>query len=310
MATSLNDPKHIVLGDERCRFRPLNGGGLRMVLRLTMLCNLACPHCLATEHRDVAELTTKEWLTLIMQFPDLHIKKVLLTGGEPLLRDDILTIIDALSCADITTDLNSNLQRTDRDSIRDLKHAGISEISVSLEGPEDIHDHMHGRVGSFARLIDAIGWAAENGIPVDTSCCLTMENYEHITDLINIMETLPVRSLTFSRLLPIGHGYHSRQALTQEQLNRCYQLIQSQVTSGTPIPIRATGLLGAPQQIDCGRGNSLIAITPDGTLMGCVLSDDNPCVAHPLEVGLQQALEILRKELFRRQYALCWQDGI
>lgn len=309
MAPGMNKREISVAGDERCRFRPIKGGGLRMVLRVTMKCDLACPHCLAAKRKGYAELATRQWLTLISQFPGIGVEKVLLTGGEPLLRDDIVTIVEAISHVGIQADLNSNLQRMDLGLIRELKQAGLSEISVSLEGPEEVHDRMHGRIGSYARLIEAINWAAENNIPVDTSCCLTKDNYNHIVDLINIAGKLPVRSLTFSRLLPIGHGYGSRLTLTQEQLNACYDSIQREMVSGAPIPIRVTGLLGAPRQKDCERGTSLIAISPDGRLLGCVLTEDNPSIQDPLKTGLRPALEYLRGDLSKHQFAQCWQEG-
>lgn len=305
----MNSPGYRFPKDERCRFRPINPGGLRMVLRVTMRCDLACPHCLSAGKRDGAELGTEEWLTLIRQFPDIEVIKVLLTGGEPLLRTDIVRFVEVLNQSGIATDLNSNLQTMTRSLMQDLKRAGLSEISVSLEGPEEVHDRMHGRPGAYARLIKAVDWAERTGISVDASCCLTRENHHHAADLIEMARELPIRSLTFSRLLPVGHGLAFRQTVTQDHLNKCYRLIQDAAASGESIPIRATGLLGAPRPADCGRGDSLVAMGPDGTLLGCVLSDDNPRIPHPLDVGLLPAWRVLRKELADGAYALCWKDG-
>jgi MoaA/NifB/PqqE/SkfB family radical SAM enzyme len=293
--------------DERCRFRPVAGGGLRMVLRLTMRCDMACPHCLSMWGAGRAELLTENWLLLMMQFPSIGARKVLLTGGEPLLRTDIVRLVDALATAGLIVDLNSNLQRMTRALMQDLKGAGLSEISVSLEGPEDVHDSVRGRPGAYGKLIEAMGWAEEAGIGIDAACCLTQQNCGAILDLIDLVGSLPIRSLTFSRLLPIGHGHAARQALTQEQLGQCYRLIRGE--AGKSIPIRATGLLGAPRQSDCGRGNSLLAMAPDGCLVGCILSNDNPCVPHPLQTGLQAAVQALRQQFANGRHALCWQDG-
>ena len=295
-------------GDERCRFRPLTGGGLRMVLRLTLRCDLACPHCLAPKKKDGLELTTKQWKTLISQFSEIYVKKVLLTGGEPLLRLDLLEIVQTLGNIGIQTDLNSNLQRMDLDLIRNFKRAGLSEISVSLEGPEEIHDRMHGSQGAYRKLIQAIEWAASVEIPVDASCCLNLHNYQYVETFIRSAEALPIRSLTFSRLLPIGHGNKSQQNLTQQQLDACYQRIQHEITSGASTPIRLTGLLGAPRPNDCERGRSLAGISPDGSLLACVLTEDNPRISHPLKIGLKHALSLLQEKLDKRCYALCWQE--
>ena len=279
-----------------------------MVLRLTLRCDLACPHCLASKKKDSSELTTEQWKTLISQFSEIGVKKVLLTGGEPLLRTDLLEIVQALGNLGIHTDLNSNLQRMDLDLMRNLKRSGLSEISVSLEGPEEIHDRMHGSPGSYRQLIQAIDWAARVEIPVDASCCLNLDNYLYIKEHIKTAEVLSIRSLTFSRLLPIGHGNKSQQNLTQDQLDACYQLIHHEMTKEASIPIRLTGLLGPPRLSDCERGRSLAGISPDGHLLACVLTKDNPSVPHPLKIGLKQALTTLNEELTRQPFALCWQE--
>lgn len=293
--------------DERCRFRPIQSGGLRVVLRVTMRCDLACPHCLASARQGGDELETGEWLALFRQFPEIGATKVLLTGGEPLMRPDIVRFVEALSQAGIASDLNSNLQRMTPSLMHELQKAGLSEISVSLEGPAQVHDRMHGKPGAHAQLVDAIGWADQAGIGVDASCCLTQENCAYVEDLVDKVTSLPIRSLTFSRLLPIGHGFASRQAVSQPDLDGYYTLIR-QIAAHSPIPIRATGLLGAPRPADCGRGRSLLAIAPDGQLLGCALSDDNPRVPHPLEAGLKAAWDRLREALESGSYALCWQE--
>jgi len=294
--------------DEPCRFRPA-GDRLRVVLRLTMRCDLACPHCLAAEANGKGEMDTGRWLNVIDQFPSIGAGKVLLTGGEPLLRDDLVALVEACSRAGAISDLNSNLQRMTPTLMRDLRAAGLSEISVAVEGPADTHDRMRGRQGAFARLLQAIEWAHQLDIPVDASCCLVAENRAHIEHLIETAAALPIRSLTFSRLLPIGHGAKVRGALTQEALLACHERIRSQVDAGSPIPVRITGLLGPPRQADCGRGRSLVAIAPDGQLLACALSADNPRVPHPLEAGLRQAWEELRRKLGERPHALCWGNG-
>jgi MoaA/NifB/PqqE/SkfB family radical SAM enzyme len=295
--------------DERCRFRPIKGGGLRVVLRLTMRCDLACPHCLATGASDGVELTTGQWLELIEQFPEIDARKVLLTGGEPLLRNDLVSMVEALFRIGLASDLNSNLQKMTMTLMRDLKQAGLSEISISLEGSEEVHDRMHGCSGAYARLLQALEWANRFGVPVDASCCLTQENSSSVDELMETVGALPIRSLTFSRLLPIGHGKGALQGLSQARLDKCGALIQKKVQAGLSVPVRVTGLAGPPQLKDCGRGNSLLAMTADGRLLGCVLTDDNPSVPHPLEVGLRAAWDRLQQKLAHGKYALCWTEG-
>jgi MoaA/NifB/PqqE/SkfB family radical SAM enzyme len=296
------------LEDERCRFRPLKQAGLRVVIRLTYACDLACSHCLVDADGRTHELGTAEWLRLLAELPDIGAAKVLLTGGEPLLRHDLPKIVYRVSTLGIPVDLNSNLQRATSPILQDLRRSGLTELSTSLEGPPEVHDRMRGQAGAFAQTIRAIQWATDLGIEVDLACCLTRENLPHVGELLRIVKNLPVKSLTLARLLPVGHGRASRRGLAQNQLSRIYREVQQRVSREALLPVRMVGLLHPPEEPDCLRGESLIGIRPDGGLQGCVLAGENPVdVEHPLAVGLARSYRDLRHKLAVRGYRLCWQ---
>jgi MoaA/NifB/PqqE/SkfB family radical SAM enzyme len=282
-------------------------GGLRVVIRLTHACDLACPHCLVESRTRDHELDTPAWLALLDGLPKLGTSKVLLTGGEPLLRDDLPVLVRSISAMGIPVDLNSNLYSLDLARLQELRQAGLTELSVSLEGPRAVHDRLHGKPGAFEQCVRGIQWGADLGIQVDVACCVTGENIEHLEELLAILRGLPVQSLTVSRLLPIGHGRKSRNHVPQERLTRLHAWLIRSVLPEYPLPIRVVGLLNPPQQGDCLRGRSLVGITPDGILQGCVLASGNPNdLPHPLEVGLQRTYEFLQQALASREYPLCW----
>jgi len=292
---------------EKCRFRPLKGEGVRVVIRLTCACDLACPHCLVEKRTRDEELSTVQWKALLRDLPSIGAKKVLLTGGEPLLRDDLAEIVEYISTMGIPVDLNSNLQRMTREKLWELHDAGLTEISVSLEGPERVHDRAHGAAGAFAQLLRAIGWAAGMGIPVDGSCCVTSDSLGSMDELLRLAGSLPFASFTFSRLLPAGHGRGAGNGVSPGELARLYDRLAGE--RALTFPVRLTGFHGPPGDGDCMRGKSLIGITPAGEVVGCVLTGDNPPeVPHPLESGLGGALEALRKGLGERDYRLCWSE--
>lgn len=295
--------------DERCRFRELKGPGRRVVIRLTNRCDLACPHCLvgADLYRNDGELNFAEWTRLLAELDRIGARKVLLTGGEPLLNEDILHLVGFVSGMGIPIDLNSNLQRMSPELMRDLHHAGLTEISVSLEGPEQVHDRMHGKRGAFFQTIQAIAWAAMLGIQVDASCCLTVDNVDHMDELLDLVETLPIQSFTISRLFPIGHGVQSlHKGLPQSRLTQLYHEWTKGWVQQAKKPIRLVGLLNCPQPGDCERGQSLVGITPGGDLVPCVLTDDHPPgIPHPLNVGLARSISELEIKLSEKEYKIC-----
>ncbi len=136
--------------DERCRFRSTARPGLRLVARLTERCNLHCPHCLASAGGASRDLPLADWQAILAEAPRLSVIKVLLTGGEPLLFEGLVELTAYLTSLGIGTDLNSNLWGMTPGLAAALAHAGLIEASVSLEGPAEVHDAMHGAAGARA----------------------------------------------------------------------------------------------------------------------------------------------------------------
>ena len=309
MAALESTSRREFIPDERCRFRRLKGPGKRVVIRLTYRCDLACPHCLVGTnlYRNDGELNFSEWARLLAELDHIGARKVLLTGGEPLLHGDVVRLVGFVSGMGIPVDLNSNLQRMSPALMRELHQAGLTEISVSLEGPEQIHDRMHGKRGAFSQTIQAIAWAAALGIQVDASCCLTVDNVNHIDKLLGLVATLPIQSFTISRLFPIGHGRHSQhKGIPQSRLTQLYHEWTQSWVQQAPKPIRLVGLLNCPQPGDCERGRSLVGITPGGELVPCVLTDDHPPgIPHPLHVGLTEAIAEMNRKLAEKEYKIC-----
>jgi MoaA/NifB/PqqE/SkfB family radical SAM enzyme len=241
--------------------------------------------------------------------PGIGVRKVLLTGGEPLLYANVAELTRTIADQGVTVDLNSNLQRMDDRMLADLQAAGLSEISASIEGPEAIHDRMHGRVGAYRRTVAAIRKAADRGIRVDVSCCVTADNVDHLGALVALLDSLPIASLTVSRLFPIGHGLRSSAALTAERLRDIHRGLATHVILARRYPIRLVGLLGLPSPNDCDRGRSLIGLSPLGELQACVLCAEHPALAsRPLESGLDVALQELRENVALHSYPLCCRE--
>jgi MoaA/NifB/PqqE/SkfB family radical SAM enzyme len=296
--------------DERCRFRPISDGGLRVVIRLTCRCDLACPYCLVGGHYPGRELEFSAWKRILAGLPAVNARKVLLTGGEPLLHHDLADLVALISGMGIAVDLNSNLQQMTRARMEALRAAGLTEISTAIEGPPALHDRARGMAGAFARTAEAITWATGLGIQVDASCCLSSANLPCLDELLEQMQAWPLQSFTVSRIFPIGHGARRHgHSISQEELSKAYFRLAGYWMPRSRMPLRVVGLLGHPRPDDCQRGVSLIGVAPDGRLLACVLMGDQPDgLPHPLDAGLAASVAALRERLGRTQYPLCWEE--
>ena len=147
---------------------------------VTDRCNYKCVYCrTGSEGAQYAELPLAEYLRIISVFVDLGIEKVRLTGGEPLLRKDIVRLVAQLS--ELRTSANGRLDlaiTTNGHLLAEmaapLAQAGLSRITVSMDAVES---HTFARItrvpGSFEKVLAGVRAAQREGLgPVKVNCVL------------------------------------------------------------------------------------------------------------------------------------------
>ncbi len=168
--------------EDRCdRLRDSHGRIISdLRVSITDRCNYKCVYCRTGEvGAQYAELTTAEYLRLIGVFVSLGIEKVRLTGGEPLLRRDLPTIVRQLSALrtvsggrlDIAVTTNGHLLD---DLARPLREAGLSRVTVSMDAVDQATFERITRIpGSFPAVVRGIRAARLAGLgPVKINCVL------------------------------------------------------------------------------------------------------------------------------------------
>jgi cyclic pyranopterin phosphate synthase len=144
-------------------------------ISVTDRCNFRCTYCMPKEvfGRDFAFLQRDELLTfeeiarLARHFVAMGVRKVRLTGGEPLLRRDLERLIAQLAAIDGLDDiaLTTNGSLLTREKARALKAAGLERITVSLDSLDDATFRAMNDVGfPVSRVLEAIDAAAEAGL--------------------------------------------------------------------------------------------------------------------------------------------------
>lgn len=170
-------------------------------IRVTEQCNQNCTYCIDDYDRKGVPPPSKEQLfTLIDEFAELGTRHITLVGGEPLLRDDIVDIIQHIKKHNIHCSLTTN-GRLINQRIEILQHLDL--LSISLDGDRQEHDAYRGE-GSHAAAIHALQLAREHNVPVLIICTVTNKTDHQLKYLINLIEKYHCR-LTFEVLNPIFH---------------------------------------------------------------------------------------------------------
>ncbi|MCL0094968.1 radical SAM protein [Dehalococcoidia bacterium] len=126
-------------------------------LGVTDNCNAKCVTCLHWRYKSFNELSLDEIDTVLTQSKELGILHVILTGGEPTLREDLHEIVrkaSALKFEEILLLTNGLLLTEDR--VQKLLAAGLTSVTVSLDGLEERNDSIRGVKGYFDKAISAL----------------------------------------------------------------------------------------------------------------------------------------------------------
>ena len=136
-------------------------------ISLTERCQCHCVHCYARgrEEERLKELDTAEVHSLIDQGRRLGAAYVVFSGGEPLLRKDIVELVAYAHKKGLITRINTNgLLFTPENTAR-LKKAGLTQAGVSIDDPDpETHDRLRGLPGGYAKTLEGIRNLKENGI--------------------------------------------------------------------------------------------------------------------------------------------------
>lgn len=253
------------VADRTCRFRRIDSDGFRLAFEVTRRCDLSCDHCFVQPGRQ--HPTTGEVTDLIRQGGQLRCRKLIVTGGEPLLRQDLEQIITAAVEEGMLVDLNSNLFSLTPKRTGALKAAGLQEASVSLYGGRQMHDELTRKKGAFDRALQGIEMLREADITVDVHGAVWNGMLPYIDDLVETARRYGVSSISFFRLLPAETRHWSGRELCPED---ALEAVERARTSSS-IPIRTVGLL-PPERGECVMGNGIYGLGADLRLSPCLLS--------------------------------------
>ena len=158
---------------------------------LTRACMLACKHCRAKAQRkrNVNELKTEECFDVVDQLKKFGRPNpiLIITGGDPLLREDLYEIVEYASSNDFRVAIAfSGTDLATKNKLAKLKRAGVARVAISIDGSNaDVHDNFRGVRGTFDMSMKILENAKAVGIPIQINTTVTNHN---IYDLPNIMK--------------------------------------------------------------------------------------------------------------------------
>ncbi len=203
--TPPHQPKMTGHGDEKDGIP-----ALRLVAwETTRNCNLNCVHCraAATCGPYEGELDTQAAFALLDQIAEVAKPIIILTGGEPLLRDDIFDIAKYGHDKGMRMVMAPNGTLVDQEMAKKMAASGIQRISVSLDGSTAAsHDTFRGVEGAYAGALQGIQNAKDAGIEFQINTTITKSNLDQIPKILSLAESLGAVAHHIFLLVPTGRG--------------------------------------------------------------------------------------------------------
>ena len=183
---------------------------LRMIAwEVTRGCNLACVHCRASAERGPypGELTTQECFRIMDGVNSINKPVIILTGGEPLLREDIFDLARYGSSKGFRMVMATNGTLITEETIRAMKESGIQRISISLDGPNpETHDAFRKVKGAFEGSLRGIDLAKKGDLEFQINTTITQLNLYLIGDILQLAVDLGAVAHHIFLLVPTGRG--------------------------------------------------------------------------------------------------------
>ncbi len=252
-----------------------------VTMAVTQQCNARCVHCSAYRRSSARSLTTEEWCSVVDQCAALGMTDLIITGGEPLLRPDLETIIRRIVDNDCVADLFTNGSLLTRENLRMLKGAGCDTIFVSLDSPyAEEHDALRGVPGLHQAAVEGIRRAVEMGMAVGISTYMGKEQVRrgYHYKYVEMAKQLGVRELTIFDLVPTGKLIKNDELiLTDAEREEVRKIHESQWKDRKGPRVCYMAHVNDPHIMGCFGVKWQIHITHNGFV--------TPCDFNPLHFG-------------------------
>jgi len=199
-----------------------------VVWNTTRACNLRCVHCYASavNQSQEKELTTEQGYTLIEDMAAYGVPVILFSGGEPLLRADLMELVRFASDRDIRAVLSTNGTLIDEQTAIQLRDAGIAYVGISLDGLEKVNDRFRGVKGSFAAALNGIEKCKIAGLKVGLRFTMNKVNIDQVPGIFDLVEEMDIERVCFYHLVYSGRGSNLRdQDLSHDDTRRLVDYI-------------------------------------------------------------------------------------
>lgn len=255
-----------------------------LIAELTYRCPLRCPYCSnpLDYARHGAEIDTDTWLRVFHEAEALGVVQLNLTGGEPLLRNDLEQFIEKASKLELYTNLITSGIPLTFERLSRLQALGLNSVQLSIQSTRPLESDRIAGAPSFHRKLEVMQWVKSLELPLTMNVVLHRDNIADIVDFIKLAEDFSADRLELANVQYLGWALQNRSALlpTREQFERVRSIAEHargrlqgkmEVVFVTP-----DYYSDYPKSCMDGWGRRFIVVNPEGFALPCHLAHTIP----------------------------------
>ena len=263
---------------------------LALLAELTHRCPLRCPYCSnpLMLDRAGAELDTATWQRVLSEAADLGVLQVHFSGGEPLVRRDLVDLVGHAAKVGLYGNLITSGIGLDTARMTALAEAGLEHVQLSLQDSDLVRgDRVAGLTGAQQQKHFAARLVREVGLPLTINAVVHRGNLERLGDILELAVALGADRVEIAHVQYYGWALRNRASLlpSREQLERATALVEAART-------RLKGVLvidyvvpdyyaRRPKACMGGWGRRFLNVTPSGKVLPCHAAETLPGLRFP-----------------------------
>lgn len=170
-------------------------------------CTMSCGYCYLYRKPDCVHLSTVEAKGLISEVAAVGTEWIVFGGGDPLVRTDLLELIDFAKAAGLSVDLQTNSVGLGKLDVGRL-FSTIDRLGLSLDSCDPkVHDRLRCRQGNFHETINALELALSSSVPVVVRTTLTRQNVGYVSQIAALIKKYEIAiKWSIREFAPLGRG--------------------------------------------------------------------------------------------------------
>lgn len=244
-----------------------------LVWIITGKCNLRCPYCYATHYEREEPIRGEPLKRILRDAASSGVEYINYTGGEPLLRRDMLEILRETVELGMEASIFTNLTLMNEKIASELSRLGIF-ILTSLDGPREVYEGAKG-VGTWERFLRSIGILRELGLPFHVNITVSKVNQARVGEAVRLADELGAESISVIPSMAFGRASETGSYVDREGfMNSLLQVERAAEELGIEVSVWCAPFLETLRNFrrlrysNC-RGWREMDISPSGKVLAC-----------------------------------------